>query len=78
MFRYIIDFKHADAGYKERLYNLSTARDWCWDTWGPSSEIGLVYARGNRPHYWGWFTEHRHLRLYLRSEEELTLFQLKF
>lgn len=57
--------------------DLSAWREWCWQTWGPSRE--LIWAITSHPvPVWAWDTEFRHKRLYLKSDAELTLFELKF
>lgn len=57
--------------------DLSAWREWCWQTWGASRELKWAITRPPVP-VWAWDTEFRHKRLYLRSDAELTLFQLKF
>lgn len=57
--------------------DLSAWREFCWQTWGPSRE--LLWAKTSNPQpVWAWDTEFRHRRIYLKSDAELTLFQLKF
>jgi hypothetical protein len=53
---------------------LNQARNWMWATYGPSAEIG----RTTKYLVWAWDTEHGNRRIYLKSDEELTLFTLKF
>ena len=53
---------------------LIEVRNWLWATYGPSAEIGLT-RQGS---IWAWDTEFGHRRLYIKSDEELTLFRLKF
>ena len=77
MFKYIIDFAHGANGYAERINGLSDARDWCWQTWGPSREVDNIYI-GRVERRWAWATDHYNIRLYLKDDEELTLFKLKF
>jgi len=48
-------------------------RTWCWATWGPASERDW-YANVD----WAWDTEHNHLRIYLRSDKQLSMFHLKW
>ena len=58
----------------ESVEALKILRNWCWATWGPSSELGWTY-RGDK---WAWDTEYKKKRIFLNSDEELTLFNLKF
>jgi hypothetical protein len=53
---------------------LNEARNWCWETYGPSSEMGFL----TKDLVWAWDTEHGNRRIYLKSDAELTLFTLKF
>ena len=46
-------------------------RTWCWGQWGPSSERD--WAMNER---WAWDTEHNHMRLYFKSDKELSMFHL--
>ena len=60
--------------YTQSKIDLIAVRNWCWATYGPSAELGW-----NSPgSIWAWDTEHGNKRIYLKSDEELTLFALKF
>lgn len=48
-------------------------RAWCWDQWGPSGERD--WPMNER---WAWDTEHHHMRIYLGSDKELSMFHLKW
>jgi hypothetical protein len=58
--------------------DLSAWREFCWQTWGPSRELLWALTTVKPVPVWAWDTEFRHRRLYLKSDTELTLFQLKF
>jgi hypothetical protein len=52
-------------------------RNWCWETWGPGRE--LLWSTASTPEaVWAWDTEHSNKRIYLKSDAELVLFQLKW
>jgi hypothetical protein len=52
-------------------------REWCWQTWGAGRE--LLWSITATPHAaWAWDTEHSNRRIYLKSDAELVLFELKF
>ena len=51
------------------------ARNWCWQQWGPSTELNLMDAYNPQ---WVWETTYNKLRIYLKSDEELALFILTF
>jgi hypothetical protein len=53
---------------------LNQARNWLWATYGPSCE--LSYSKLGD--LWAWDTEYSRKRIYLKSDEELALFALKF
>lgn len=56
---------------------LAEWRNWCWATWGASRE--LLWAITGIPNaQWAWQTEFKHKRIYLKSDAELVLFELKF
>lgn len=61
----------------QQRQELSGWREWCWSTWGPSRELLWAKTADSVP-VWAWDTEHGHRRLYLKSDAELALFQLKF
>jgi len=52
-------------------------REWCWAMWGPGQEL-LWSVTGTPDAVWAWDTEHGHKRIYLKSDAELVLFQLKW
>jgi hypothetical protein len=54
---------------------LSHWREWCWKTWGSSRELDWAVTTGQ---VWCWSTEFKHKRIYLKSDSELVLFQLKW
>ena len=49
-------------------------RAWCWDSWGASSEIGYE-PEGIA---WTWDSKDWNVRLYLKTDKELSLFHLKW
>lgn len=71
-FKYAITPEIFERGQAAEL--LIELRNWAWATFGPSSE--LEYAR--QENAWAWDTEHGHKRIYLKSDVELTFFNLKF
>jgi len=57
--------------------SIAEWREWCWATWGPSRE--LLWAIASTPDVvWSWDTDHDNKRIYLKSDAELLLFQLKW
>ena len=65
----------------QRQQDFRSVRNWAWDTYGPSAERDWVLSQShidNTQPTWAWDTEHGNTRLYLKSDAELTLFELKF
>jgi len=56
---------------------LAEWREWAWSTWGSGREL-LWSITGTPEMVWSWDTEHGHKRLYLKSDAELVLFELRF
>jgi hypothetical protein len=56
---------------------LVTWREWCWTTWGPAREL-LWSISETSDTVWAWDTEYDHKRIYLKTDVELTMFQLKW
>ena len=54
--------------------NFNTKRAWCWTQFGPSAERDWV--EGDT--VWAWDTEFQHLRLYFKSDAELSMFLLRW
>jgi len=76
-FKYAIDPVWEPPSPMQVAYDRSfiTLRSWCWTTWGPSLEMYL--SEYINPH-WVWDSENSRRRIYLRGDEELMLFRLKF
>jgi hypothetical protein len=74
-FKYIIQPDRCSETVARDL--LSDWRVWCWSTWGASRE--LLWSITDTPGaVWAWDSEHGNKRIYLKSDTELVLFQLKF
>jgi len=60
-------------------------RDWAWNTWGSSKEMGDWLEDIIHPHLavshnesWCWLNDGNDSRIYLRTDAELTLFLLRW
>lgn len=59
-------------------------RNWCWETWGPSKEItDWLEDQSNESaisqnQHWSWQRDKFSTRIYLRNDEELTFFKLRW
>ncbi|NDG30596.1 hypothetical protein EB118_11065 [bacterium] len=76
---------HEDFDYVATVYRNGTllieARNWCWQTWGPSCELTLYYQVKESKYVtdeWCWHTEFDNLRIYLKSSKEANWFKLKW
>lgn len=80
--------------YVERVYTVPYReakrlffdwREWCWEQWGPSKELNnFEYndlfdgMHSSNPH-WCWLNDSNHrCRIYLRTEQEASMFTLKW
>jgi hypothetical protein len=64
-------------GEKNARNQLCELREWCHQTWGPSRE--LVWSIDHdKDAKWCWNTEFKQKRIYLKSDAELVLFELKW
>ena len=52
-------------------------RNWCWQQWGPSSELDLWYKHKPNQH-WCWMMDEWRIRVYLRTDSEAQWFSLKW
>ena len=74
--------------YPERASNFLLIRNWCWETWGPSSELemyGVASDKSLRSDHWAWRYINYGSRagalesfIYIAGEKELSLLTLKF
>ena len=74
-FKYIV--QPATSNLIATRQQLTEWREWCWATWGPGREL-LWSITGAPDAVWAWDTEHNNRRIYLKSDAELVLFELKF
>jgi hypothetical protein len=85
IFKWMISTVYTTTGagaYAQAQSTFQTWREWCWSTWGPGMErdwvSSLMHASSTPGAVWAWDTEHGNKRLYLKSDAELALFELKF
>jgi hypothetical protein len=81
--KYHIEVTYDIWGSKNRVAQFMVYRNWCWKTFGPGVERKWIMLRPGVDgmesiNSWAWHTEHEEMRLYLKSDAELTLFNLKF
>lgn len=80
-------FKYYVMPTSRRMHEI---RAWCWETWGSSKELSEwlsddVNFASNPLHeahcyndHWCWQNDEYYCRLYLRTDEELAFFKLKW
>ena len=74
-FKYLI--QPTDVNQIITRQQIAEWREWCWATWGPSREL-LWAINGALDVVWAWDTDNGNKRIYLKSDAELVLFQLKW
>lgn len=81
VFKWVLDFNSVWQDHNRRP-NFQTIRNWCWETFGPGSELE-THLSLNRPDIdmsdrWCWKTDHDDLRIYFKSDNELSIYTLKW
>ena len=81
--KYHIEVTHDIWGSENRVAQFMEYRNWCWEAFGPGVERKWIMLRPTSNgmesiNLWAWHTEYTEMRLYLKSDAELTLFTLKF
>lgn len=66
----------------QKIKDLNTIREWCWQTYGPSCELELWLkvpdtTPGKNIH-WCWHTNFNNFKIYLRTDKEANWFKLKW
>ena len=84
-FAYVIEVKSSPGKFDRpgRIAELNEIRQWCWTTWGPSSdrEHWLTMKESNRfavNEHWCWHTEFNELKIYLATDKEANWAKLKW
>jgi hypothetical protein len=85
-FKYIVEVQGLD-GRDARIQKFKDLRAWLWETFGPGCELGFVrlnfadHKEGDlikSDERWAWDTEYKAMRLYIKTDSELTLLKLKW
>lgn len=87
--KYHINRPRGNPGSPMKLFDANQYfhawRAWCWETWGPSKEISdwledrlSRSIPANQNQSWSWQHDKFATRLYLRGDEELSLFKLRW
>lgn len=73
-FQYMVKFSTGLVGFD----NFYEARNWCWETWGPSCELVHYKSIQNNNPAWCWNVIEFEARLYFTSSKEANWFILKW
>jgi hypothetical protein len=81
IFKYVIEPNV--IGKDDRIKEFKQWREWCWEVFGPSSELGFVQIRPATPYMestrvWCWDTEFDNLRLYFKDDATLSAVMLQW
>lgn len=72
MFKYHMSFARREA---DRFILL---RNWCWQQWGPSSEIEFYHLLEDST-AWSWVSDHHaRYRIFFQSDKEYAWFMLNW
>lgn len=63
------------GGWKSKAINFVHARNWCWGTFGPSSELDRLFTFDGESPIWAWESDGHKTAIYLR-DVSLTQFLL--
>lgn len=69
-FKYKIDYP------KSKTHDFISARNWCWEQWGPSSELELWDESLNPA--WCWIISEWEYKILLASDREAQWYILKW
>jgi len=68
-------FKYFASFSSTNLYKFVEVRNWCWQNWGPSSELDIT---GLGDQKWAWIHGQYNTRIYLATDAEYQWFVLKW
>ena len=89
VFKYIVEVNIPfNSGRDQRMAKFKELRAWLWENFGPGCELDYVkldFHRDRKPgeqigsvERWAWQTSHGEERLYLKTDAEMSLLQLKW
>lgn len=89
IWKYYVNQRKSDLKLKKTLNELRQEyylwREWCWEVWGPSKEL-IYWLNDNQYNinlssqnqHWCWLNNDIATRIYLKGDEELTMFILRW
>lgn len=77
------DFKYGVDFYKSKDRPFDEVRQWCWETFGPSTELDIWEVRdGTRNEKWAWdrgnYNKSFRCIIYLKDDQEMNWFKLRW
>jgi len=72
LFKYCEEFSSLD------ITNFCQKRNWCWEQWGPSSELRICEKYDNHNKKWCWLFDDHRIRIYLGTDAEISWYSLKW
>ena len=79
LFKYYIQPAVVIGDYAGQKRTFHAWRTWCWETFGPGAERDMaLLLRNENEWHWAWDIEHGNVRLYLKGDEELSWFTLRW
>ncbi len=71
-FKYLIEFN------TRAVEKFCQIRNWCWEQWGPSSELEFYHKLSNPNICWSWLTDEWRMNVYIATDKEYQWFLLKW
>jgi hypothetical protein len=64
----------------ERFEFFNEVRVWCWETFGPSTELSVQSWLAKPSEHWSWRIDTRDddCYIYFKTEDDLSFFKLRF
>lgn len=53
-------------------------RNWCWEQWGPSTELDIWYKIANKNPAWCWISDQWRTRIYFAGDKEAQWYHLRW
>ena len=79
LFKYYIEPNPVPGVFSGKSATLQQWREWAWEQFGPGAERDTaLMLRADRDWRWAWDTEQGKMRLYLKGDEELSWFTLRW
>jgi hypothetical protein len=71
-FKYCVTFRTTE------ISKFCEIRNWCWQTWGPSTELEFWEKLDTPNKSWTWITNQWNIRIYFGTDKEYNWYMLKW